>query len=101
MHPFVLAHHANTGGSGLVLAPSISWPANTRANTGPTVASGPCISTCITSLLIKELIRPPVQLRQQLSRTKKKQASEPPQYDPKQHWRLERDLDTCQVCEAT
>ena len=41
------------------------------------------------------------QLRQQLSRTKKKQASEPPQYDPKQHWRLERDLDTCQVCEAT
>jgi len=40
------------------------------------------------------------QLRQQLARAKKKVAIEPAQYDPKQRWRLERDLDgdTRKVC---
>ena len=42
------------------------------------------------------------QLRQQLSCAGKKQV-EPPQFDPKQRWRLERDLDrdTRRVCEAS
>ena len=43
------------------------------------------------------------QLRQQLSRAKKQKAAEVSQCDPKQRWRLERELDglTRKVCEAT
>ena len=50
------------------------------------------------------LPQPPPQKRQQLVRAKKKAANEaPPQFDPKQRLRLERDLDreTRVVCEAT
>ena len=43
------------------------------------------------------------QLRQQQSRAKKKPQTAPPPIDPKQRWRLERDLDrdTRKVCEST
>ena len=50
------------------------------------------------------LPQPPPQKRQQLLRAKKKPANEaPPQFDPKQRLRRERDLDqdTRKVCEAT
>tara|TARA_B110000046_G_C12611610_1_gene241050 strand:- start:261 stop:389 length:129 start_codon:yes stop_codon:yes gene_type:complete len=42
-------------------------------------------------------------MRQQQSRAKKKAPTEPPQYDPKQRWRLEREIDrdTRTVCEES
>ena len=49
--------------------------------------------------------KPPQSLRQQQARAKKRKRdeSEPPPFDPKQRWRLDRDLDgdTREVCEGT